>query len=953
MLPYLICFDFSFHPQYEVYLPSVYVARLNAGSWYIFKRATSDVLNAIDELPIDDDLQQLISLTENLHPEKLTKVYAGKKNKPQGELYTNKNVKAQVQKTIESKTGLIIEKIIEMQLPMSVNLENSKDFCKYQIQTQVKKINPLLEFEKKEEGIYYKMLLVQNNKRTFPKKHSIFLLNNLRHWIVIDGSIAYLSDIDPKKIIPFLNKEEIFIPEKMIATYFDSFLKEIIKKVEITAKGFDMNVFKDLRAVRIRHIYDFFSNQHKFYLGFDYGGYVFYSNQSKTSHSSLVQIQGNSSLEINQYKRYYQSENKYLEKLKECGFEHSNGLFKVTDNNEPWGIFHALSDKKTELENFGFLFDEFNVEGKTPLLEKPQLLIDETTPYHDWFDLNIKIIHGGNTFYFKDLIENIRNENPIYELQDGSFFLIPKEWFSRFGTLAKYIKINHGKTQLPKVYSPILTPELRPLTFTEKQYTPSRLLKASLRPYQKEGVQWLLNHYHNGLGACLADDMGLGKTLQTLALLVAVHETLPEVAPLGQMNLFEDNAPPRETLRAIIVLPSSLVFNWYDETKRYVPHFRCIQYVGNERKRLLPRLLNYDIILTSYPIIARDANLMAKHSFRFIILDESQRIKNKDSQNFKAINKIQASHKISLSGTPIENSLNDLWSQMQFINPGILGSYAHFNRYFKYGIEKKKDPAILDELKTIINPFLLRRTKEQVLDDLPDVIEQIAYCEMSEEQSKWYYREKSKVRNHLLHLDKQVVQINALNMLMRLRQISNHPQLIDNKSTIPSGKYEEIVNWLELISQSGKKALIFSSFVQHLSIFEHWCDKQKIRYSKITGNVETSKRKKEVQSFQNEENVHFFFISLKAGEVGLNLTAASYVLLLDPWWNPFSEHQAIGRAHRLGQKNKVNVIRFVAKNTIEEKIIRLQETKKQLSENIVDEKTIINEIMENINDILK
>ena len=306
-----------------------------------------------------------------------------------------------------------------------------------------------------------------------------------------------------------------------------------------------------------------------------------------------------------------------------------------------------------------------------------------------------------------------------------------------------------------------------------------------------------------------------------------------------------------------------------------------------------------------------------------------------------------------MSGTPIENSLSDLWSQMQFINPNILKSYASFYKNYEVEISKKKNTQALEELKTIISPFLLRRTKEQVLDDLPEMEEQIIYCPMSEAQHKWYETEKSKVRNQLLQINEPITEFNTLNMLMRLRKISLHPKLVDKESKIASGKYEEVINYMEELLQSSRKALIFSSFVSHLALYEEWCNKKGIKYAKLTGETPSFERKNQVEMFQNNPSISFFFISLKAGEVGLNLTQASYVLLLDPWWNPFSEKQAIGRAHRIGQQNKVNVIRFVSKDTIEEKIIKLQKSKRELSENIIDENHIIKEVMEQIDSLLE
>ena len=236
--------------------------------------------------------------------------------------------------------------------------------------------------------------------------------------------------------------------------------------------------------------------------------------------------------------------------------------------------------------------------------------------------------------------------------------------------------------------------------------------------------------------------MGLGKTLQTLALLVHIHDQLPLRESAFPSSIFDLDKPQKEPLRCLIIMPSSLLFNWYEEIKRFAPQLSCTQYVGQDRKAKSLRLSNYDIVLSSYPIVLRDAKLWERYSFRYIILDESQRIKNNNSKIFKTISAIKAEHKISLSGTPIENSLADLWAQMQFINPNILGSYSQFNKYFRHEIEKKHNPTALEELKHLISPFLLRRTKQQVLQDLPDLEEQIVYCSMSDAQAQWYEKEK-------------------------------------------------------------------------------------------------------------------------------------------------------------------------------------------------------------------
>jgi non-specific serine/threonine protein kinase len=488
----------------------------------------------------------------------------------------------------------------------------------------------------------------------------------------------------------------------------------------------------------------------------------------------------------------------------------------------------------------------------------------------------------------------------------------------------------------------------------EAKYTSSDLLKATLRPYQIDGVKWLLGHFNSNLGACLADDMGLGKTLQTLAVLVAVQEQLGFTTKTTNFDLFANETTiEREPMKTLIVLPSSLVFNWYNEAAKFTPHFSRMQYVGNDRKLLASRLESSDLIFTSYSIIHRDISILEKYNFRYLILDESQYIKNRDSKIFKAINKINTNHKIALSGTPIENSLDDLWSQMQFINPDILGSYNFFAENFKIPIEKKQDENSLSELKNLVQPYILRRTKEQVLKDLPELTEQIYYCDMDPEQEKLYEKEKSKARNFLLKTDGSGPdKISIINTLMKLRQLSNHPKMVDQESEIDSGKYIAVTNYLETLVKEKQKTIIFSSFVTNLSFYTDWCKENKIAFCEITGETPAKKREQQVNLFQEKEEPLLFFISLKAGGVGLNITKASYVLFLDPWWNPFAEKQGVGRAHRIGQLNKVNVVRFISKNTVEEKIIKLQESKKLLSDSLLEESFVNDEIEVNLEYIL-
>ncbi len=498
--------------------------------------------------------------------------------------------------------------------------------------------------------------------------------------------------------------------------------------------------------------------------------------------------------------------------------------------------------KSSEIRIIGFSIQNLKIDGKN-IDNKVEIKFSNDIK-NDWFDIKMTVICEDFEFNFSELIPNIKNQNRLFLLANGSYFLIPNEWMKLYGPMAKLAKVENGNLILPKSNIGILDaiPELQNTIQVSKaiEYSPSELVKATLRPYQIEGVQWLLEHYNNHLGACLADDMGLGKTLQTLSTLVAVQEQLDFIrAENVQLDLFGNAIPmPKEYLKALIVLPSSLVFNWYNEARKFTPHFRRIQYVGTDRKLLSKKLEKYDLIFTSYSIVSRDISILEKYNFRYLILDESQYIKNKNSKIFKAINQIKASHKISLSGTPIENSLDDLWSQMQFINPNILGTYAFFVENYKLPIEKNQDEKSLAELKNIINPFILRRTKEQVLKDLPELSEQIFYCDMETEQEKLYEEEKSKARNFLLKTNGESPdKISIINTLMRLRQLSNHPKMIDSKSEMDSGKYIAATQYLETLVQSNQKTIVFSSFVTNLEFYIYWCKENKIDYCELTGET--------------------------------------------------------------------------------------------------------------------
>nr|WP_257721723.1 SNF2-related protein [Hymenobacter sedentarius] len=395
---------------------------------------------------------------------------------------------------------------------------------------------------------------------------------------------------------------------------------------------------------------------------------------------------------------------------------------------------------------------------------------------------------------------------------------------------------------------------------------------------------------------------------------------------------------------SLLVLPTSLVFNWLAEAEKFTPDLRILAYTGTYRDKNPDRFADYDVVLTSYGIVRLDTDLLASYKFDYVILDESQAIKNPSSTTSQAVRQLRSKHRLILTGTPVENSTMDLWSQMSFINPGLLGTQAFFRKEFLKPIEKHQDEGRTRRLHALIKPFILRRHKAQVAKELPEKTEQLSYCPMTEEQAHAYEETKSFYRNKILrNLDEHgpaSTQFLLLQGLTRLRQIANHPRLADDTYTHESGKLREVLRMIRNVVAEGHKVLVFSQFVQHLSLVRVALDERQLAYAYLDGA--TRDRPAEVARFQEDDNLKIFLISLKAGGVGLNLTAADYVFILDPWWNPAVEAQAVDRAHRIGQQRPVFTYKFITQGTVEEKILALQRRKLALvSELIATDEAVI------------
>ncbi len=554
----------------------------------------------------------------------------------------------------------------------------------------------------------------------------------------------------------------------------------------------------------------------------------------------------------------------------------------------------------------------------------------------DWFDLSVDVKFGGTNASFDAFVRAIEKRERFVRLNDGSFGVMPEQWIGKFRRALALTDAGKddwkiSRTQISLVDE--LLEEMDDVSIDEEfhrmrerlrsfkniePHTLPKIFNGELRPYQKAGYDWLHFLQQFRFGGILADDMGLGKTVQTLAFL---------------QKQYENGA----SLPTLIIVPTSIIFNWKKEAEQFTPQLKIYCHHGLERKKDREYISGASIIVTSYGILRRDIEYFKDIQFFYVILDESQNIKNAASVNAKAVRCLHAEHRLALTGTPVENNLMDLWSQMTFLNPGMLGSAQAFSTNYAKPIERLQSEPIAASLKRLVYPFMLRRTKELVADDLPPKQESVTYCEMEKEQRVAYEHWREYYRRALLtSIDEVGIQkskLKVLEGLMKLRQVCCHPALVDAKYKGSSGKFEVFKEMLEDILSEGHKVLVFSQFVKMLKVLRSELDTKKILYEYLDGS--TLKRQDRVERFQTDETFRVFLISLKAGGTGLNLTAADYVIHYDPWWNPAVEMQATDRTHRIGQTKHVFSYKLITKETVEEKVLLLQEKKKHLVSSVI------------------
>jgi SNF2 family DNA or RNA helicase len=818
---------------------------------------------------------------------------------------------------------------------------------------------PVFRFTRNEELSTYNLSLEAGGRLIDMKKSSIDILCMSPCIIREERKIMFVSDVDGSKLKPFLTKEFIQIPRKTEIKYFGSFVLNAVNNYKVEGLGFEIIELIPEKEAILQAVMSI-RGAPTLILSYSYEGSRIFASEPQQTFTRFEHK--NDKFIFRKYRRDIEWEKERRIKLEELGFFSDDEInfspvsSEKAGNDDLYRMIEAINRNYGEIVASGFILTsslDLNFNFRHISIELTSTLVN------DWFDLKAVVRIGKFEIPFARFRKNILSGIREYELPDGTIAVLPEAWFSKYKNIFEFGKSVDDSITLHKQHFSLLAESLsdeeKPVfQKLEKLLIPEHLpaisppagLNCSMREYQAEGLNWLIFLQTAGLGGCLADDMGLGKTIQTLALLQHNKETIKaerSSESQTELTLFSDE---KAKLTSLIIVPASLIYNWENEIRRFVPGMSSYSHKGNQRKKSASWFSKFDIIISSYHTVRQDIDLLSSIQFHYIILDESQMIKNPGSALYRTMIRLKSDHKLVLTGTPVENSLTDLWSQLSFVNPGLLGDLSFFRREFAKPIEKEGDDQQEGKLRKIIRPFILRRTKEMVASDLPPVTEQTVYCDMTEEQMKLYEEEKSSVRNSIFKsiestgLEKSAIVV--LQGLMKLRQISNHPVMAYEDYKSGSGKFETVLQDMESVISEGHKILVFSSFVKHLTLYAEELVKKRITFSMLTGA--STNREKIVNNFQDDPENRIFLISLKAGGVGLNLTAADYVYILDPWWNPASEMQAMNRAHRIGQDKSVFMYKYITTNTIEEKITRLQEKKSRLADMFITSNNPVKDI---------
>ncbi len=851
--------------------------------------------------------------------------------------YFDEKVYDSVRPKIEKKLAEVLELIKDKEPLYLMDSDGWPAERKIELATETATV--LFHFRRNEiETRYFPTIKYQGLRIDFMFKDAQVICNQPAWLLLNDVLYFFEQNVEGKKFTPFLNKRYIAIPREKEETYFEKFVAPLIEKHHVYAEGIEIKTEKHEATPVIKVIYvDGGISQIQLY--FKYGQYVFsMGNENKVS-VRLVKDEEN--YIFYRIRRNIDWEKQKFSYLLGLGLKKISAVFhhlelpNLSEHDNPsYAVLNWVNEHIDILKEVGFEIEQATTSKRFVFgTNKIDFEIKED---NDWFDINAIVYFGIHPIPFISLKQHILHKKREFTLPDGDIAIIPEKWFTQYSSIfsladsGKNLKLKKHHIGLindlaeDSLANVTLDRKLQRLNdFENIADTPMPLnFKGDLRHYQKAGYNWFSFLREYNFGGCLADDMGLGKTIQTLAMLQQIKEE-------DELN------KTRST--SLIIMPTSLIYNWVNEAKKFTPKLNIHAHTGTFRNKDISLFDKYDVVITTYGITRVDSDIISKFYFNYIILDESQNIKNPSSKSFKAVRMLKSRHKLVLSGTPVENSVGDLWTQLTFLNPGLLGTQSFFNEEYVQAIEKRKDEEKAKKLQAIIKPFVLRRTKEQVASELPPKTEQVYYCDMSENQAAAYEKTKSAYRNDLLSsMDNGTYankQVQLLQGLTALRQLANHPIMIDEKYTSDSGKFENVMHTLDNVLKGGHKVLIFSQFVKHLSIFKAKFEEQGIPFAYLDGG--TKNRGEIVAEFQENTELKVFLISIKAGGVGLNLTQADYVFILDPWWNPAVEQQAIDRTHRIGQDKKVFIYKFISKDTVEEKILALQRRKKSLANSLI------------------
>lgn len=905
---------------------------------------------------LDDRDFELIELMDNMSQDAILKHFSKKAMKPNeffSKVYKKEKgdelLQEQIEAYMEKRRAIVMEKLAGK---MVFEMGNDGEPTWRHLEVQPKKASIQFHFRREADSTLYYPTIFYEGKRVEIPSPSAYLVCKDPAWLVVDGKLyGFDIHVDGKKLLPFLSKKSVTIPKNLEETYYNRFVAPLIASFDnVEVKGFEINKHDDephplltlseLPPVNSKTTPELFDNSPEhgqsddeagkiiFDLSFKYGKYRF-RGDSPGPVSVKLEKHENDYI-FHRISRRTDDEKKFAQTLIKLGLP-LRGFRTAVDKAH---AFSWLNENRVNLLNLGFEVSQPENKDKKYFVGKAVIELDVKESI-DWFDIHAKIFFGEYEIPFKELRKLILRKKVEFKLPNGEIAIIPEAWLVKFGDLFA-LSETHGKNEKPvlKKHHLTLLKELQEGNLAKvhmseklrnldsfsgvKDYPLPEGFQGTLRRYQKAGYNWLrfLNEFR--LGGCLADDMGLGKTVQTLALLQSEKE--------------KGNAGT-----SLLIMPTSLVYNWEMEANKFTPELKILNYTGTHRNKDVSHFEKYDLVLTSYGITRLDIEGLQNFYFNYTILDESQVIKNPTSNIAKAVMKLRAKHRLTLTGTPLENTTLDLWSQMTFINPGLLGGQTFFKKEYQVPIEKKGDEAKTKKLNAIIKPFILRRLKAQVATDLPEKVENIYYTDMTPEQEAKYEEAKSYYRNKILDLiEKEGInnsRFTILEGLTKLRQLSNHPKMVESLYKGDSGKLNDVSHMIENAILEGHKLLIFSQFVKHLDIVRDQLKSRHIPFAYMDGS--STDRQDQVTRFNKDPNLKIFLISIKAGGLGLNLTEADYVFILDPWWNPAVEAQAVDRAHRIGQKKKVFTYKFITRNTVEEKILMLQKNKLKLSENLI------------------